>query len=66
MNVVLPKLLPKDYGRANYLKREMEHCRRYIVAAKKRGETGKAELLADYHTAAALFFRTAVLNPTNE
>ena len=48
MNVVEPKLLPQDYPRANYLKREVEHARRYLLTAGKLGETDKAELLADF------------------
>lgn len=66
MNVVEPTLLPQHYGRANYLKREIEHARRYIVAAKLKGETGKAELLADYLEASAIQFRLDVANPTDE
>ena len=57
MNVVTPKLLPSEYGRANYLKREVENARRYLVAAKKRGETDKAEILADYFETVAVQFR---------
>ena len=66
MNVVLPKLLVADYGRANYLKREVEHVRRYIVTAGKRGETAKAELLADWLELAAVKLRTDTTNPTDE
>lgn len=66
MNVVTPALRPQDYPRANYLKREIEHARRYLVACKKTGETGKSELLADYLEAAAADFRVDTANPTDE
>lgn len=66
MNVVKPRLLPQSYGRANYLKREIEHLRRYLVRAKKLGETGKSELFADYLEAAAANLRALTGNPTDE
>lgn len=66
MNVKLPKLLMADYGRANYLKREIEHARRYVVIAQKRGETGKAELLCDWVEDAAAKLRVDLSNPTDE
>lgn len=66
MNVVKPRLLPQAYPRANYLKREIEHARRFLVTAKKRGELGLSEYLADYLEAAAADFRTDVSNPTDE
>lgn len=66
MNVVEPRLLPQDYPRANYLKREVEHARRYIVTAKLRGETGKAELLADFLEFAAGRFRIQTGNLTDD
>ena len=65
-NVVLPHLRPQDYARANYLKTEIENARRYIVAAKLRGETAKAELLADFLEAAAAQFRVDTLNPVDD
>ena len=66
MNVVTPKLLQSDYGRANYLKREVENARRYLVAAKKRGETDKAEILADYFETIAVQFRIDTSNPVDD
>lgn len=66
MNVVEPKLLMSDYGRANYLKREVEAARRYLVAARKRGETDKAEVLADYLEQAAVWFREVSENPVDD
>ena len=66
MNVVKPRLLPQVYPRANYLKREIEHARRFIVTSKKSGELGLSEYLADYLEAAAAGFRVAVSNPTDE
>jgi hypothetical protein len=48
MNVVTPRLLLADYPRANYIKRELEHIRRYLVTAHRTGETDKGELLMDY------------------
>jgi len=66
MNVVEPRLRPQEYGRANYLKCEVEHARRYLVAAKLRGETDKAELLADYFETVAAEFRTDASNPVDD
>lgn len=66
MNVVAPTLKPADYARANYAKREVEHMRRYVVAMRATGETGKAELLCDWLEAAAAKLRTDLSNPTDE
>lgn len=66
MNVVEPRLRPQDYGRANYLKSEVEHARRYLVAANLRGETDKAELLADYFEAITAEFRADTSNPVDD
>lgn len=66
MNVVTPRLLMSKYGRANYLKREYAHARRYLVTAAKRGETLKAELLADWFEKAAADLRTLTQNPTDD
>lgn len=66
MNVVEPRLRLQEYGRAHYLKREVEHARRYLVAAKLRGETDKAELLADYFETVAAEFRVDTSNPVDD
>lgn len=66
MNVVEPKLLPQDYPRANYLKCEIEHTRRYLKVADKYGETDKAELLADFLEAAAAKLRADTGNTVDD
>lgn len=55
MNVVTPKLLLSRYPRANYLKREIEHVRRFAVAAGKQDGPNSytTELLAFLDAAVA-------------
>lgn len=61
MNVVEPKLLPQDYPRANHLKTEVEHARRYIASLD--ADSPKRQLLAGFFAEAAYDFDLLVPGP---
>ncbi len=55
MNVLLPRLKPSTYSRANYIKTEIEHMRRYAKLVP-----AKAESLASWLESAAAKLRADV------